>query len=60
MVHRLLSLSKPFLESIYSFEEIDYETVGKLTVNEFTAIINCVRNSRTAKREIRRALEAKI
>lgn len=47
-------------ESIYSVEEIDYEIVGKLKTIELSDIINCIKNSRTVKRRIRRALGAKI
>jgi len=57
---QVAEFNKTNSENIYSVEEIDYEIVGKLTVNEFTAIKNCVRNSRTVKQKIRRALGAKI
>ncbi len=52
--------NKANFESTYEFEEIDYEIVGKLTANEFIAIKNCIKNSKTVKRKIRRALGAKI
>lgn len=45
-------------ENLYSVQEIDYEIVGKLLEPEFVAIINCIKNSRTVKRKIRRALGA--
>jgi len=52
--------NKTNFENIYSVEEIDYEIVGKLKATELTAIKNCIRNSRTVKRKIRRALGVKI
>jgi hypothetical protein len=51
---------KENFESIYAVEEIDYEIVGKLNAIEFIAIKDCIKNSRTVKRKIRRALGAKI
>lgn len=52
--------NKTNFENIYSVEEIDYEIVGKLQLSEFDAILNCIKNSRTVMRKIRRALGAKI
>ena len=57
---QVAEFKKSNFESIYAIEEIDYEIVGKLTAIEFTAIQNCVKNSKTVKRKIRRALGAKI
>lgn len=53
---QVAEFNKTNFENIYSVEEIDYEIVGKLKATELTAIKNCVRNSRTVKRKIRRAL----
>lgn len=52
--------NKTNFENSYSVEEIDYEILGRLKAAEFNAIKNCVRNSRTVKRKIRRALGAEI
>ena len=57
---QVAEFNKTNFENIYSVEEIDYEIIGKLIAIEFTAIINCIKNSRTVKRKIRRALGAKI
>ena len=53
---QVAEFNKANFESIYSVEEIDYEIAGKLTPTEFTAIQNCVKDFRTVKRKIRRAL----
>ncbi len=45
---------------VYTIEEVDYEIIGKLTNKEFRALIECIRNSRTVKRKIRRKLGSKI
>jgi len=52
--------NKVNFESLYSVEEIDYAIVGKINSDEFYAIVNCIKNSKTVKRKIRRALGAKI
>ena len=57
---QVAEFNKTNFENIYSVEEIDYEIVGKLKATELTAIQNCVKNSRTVKRKIRRALGAII
>ena len=57
---QVAEFNKTNFENIYSVEEIDYEIVGKLKTTELTAIKNCVKNSRTVKRKIRRALGAII
>lgn len=57
---QVAEFNKTNFENIYSVEEIDYEVVGKLTAREFMAIKNCIKNSRTVKRKIRRALGARI
>jgi hypothetical protein len=57
---QVAEFNKSNFESIYAIEEIDYEIVGKLTSMEFTSIQNFVKNSKTVKRKIRRALGAKI
>ena len=57
---QVAEFNKTNFESIYSVEEIDYEIVGKLKPKEFAALKNCIKNSRTVKRKIRRALGARI
>ena len=47
-------------ESIYALEDFDYELVGKLIESEFNAIINCIKNSRSVSRKIRKLLGAEI
>lgn len=44
------------LQEIYPKEDIDYEIVGKLLDEEFDAIIDCMKNSVTVKRKIKRLL----
>lgn len=57
---QVADFNKKNFESSYTFEGIDYEIVGKLITNEFDAIRNCVKNSKSVSRKIRRALGAKI
>jgi len=47
-------------ESIYTLEDFDYEFVGRLIESEFNAIINCIKNSKSVSRKIRKLLGAKI
>lgn len=43
-------------EEIYAFEGVDYEIVGKLKEDEFNAIRECIINSKSVKRKIKRLL----
>ena len=44
------------LSSIYTIENIDYEVLGTLTEAEFTDIYDCIKNSSSVKRGIKRLL----
>lgn len=47
-------------QSKYKIENVDYQILGKLEDDELTAIINCMRDSKTVKRKYRRSLGAEI
>jgi hypothetical protein len=57
---QIAEFNKANFDSIYSIEGIDYEIIGKLTNHEFKAIINCIKNSRTVSRKIRRIFGATV
>lgn len=44
------------LSSVYTIENIDYEILGTLTDEEFTSIYDCLKNSSSIKRGIKRLL----
>jgi hypothetical protein len=44
------------LSSVYQVENIDYEIMGTLTDAEFSDLYNCLKNSSSVKRGIRRIL----
>ncbi len=43
-------------EGVYQIEGIDYEIKGTLNNDEFTGIIDCIKNSVSTKRKIKRLL----
>lgn len=45
------------MEDVYSIPGVDYEEMGVLTENEFQAILDCIRNSSSTKRKIKRLLQ---
>lgn len=51
---------RKIFDDVYAIEHVDYEIKGKLTNAEFAALIECIKNSRTVKRKIRRMLGAII
>lgn len=44
-------------EDIYRIEGVDYEEMGELTEPEFKAIIDCIVNSSSTKRKIKKLLQ---
>lgn len=44
------------LEETYTIEGIEYQIIGKLVDEEFTAIVNCFKNSKVVKNKYRRLL----
>lgn len=51
---------RKIFDDVYAIEQVDYEIKGKLTGTEFSALIECIKNSSTVKRKIRRMLGAEI
>ena len=51
---------KTKFDSMYVVDGVDYEIVGELFVDENKALINCIKNSASVSRKIRRLLGAKI
>jgi len=45
------------LEDIYKIQGVDYEEKGVLTQNEFKEILNCIINSSSTKRKIKKFLK---
>jgi hypothetical protein len=45
---------------MYVVDGVDYEIIGKLLIEEFDSLINCIKNSASVSRKIRRWLGAKI
>lgn len=45
------------LEDVYKIQGVDYEEKGLLTVNEFSDILNCIINSFSTKRKVRKFLQ---
>ncbi len=52
--------NKDSFNDIYAISGVDYEIIGKLTNDEFNSLINCIKNSKSVKRKIRRHLGANI
>lgn len=44
------------LSAVYQVKNIDYEILGNLTKEEFTALYNCLKNSSSIKRGIKKLL----
>lgn len=44
------------LSSVYGIEGVDYEILGHLLENEFDALYNCIKNSKSIKNKIKRLL----
>ena len=44
------------MQDIYKIEGIDYEILDTLTESEFTSLVDCIKNSTTVKRKIKRYL----
>ena len=44
------------LSSVYGIEGVDYEILGQLLENEFEALYNCIKNSKSVKNKIKRLL----
>lgn len=57
---QIAEFNKANFDSIYSVEGVDYEIKGQLKEKEYNDILNCIKNSRTVSRKIRRALGAVI
>jgi hypothetical protein len=57
---RLKEYEKGLLTSIYKFEGVDFEILGKLSQAEYDNIVACFRNSKTVKRAYRRLFGANI
>ncbi len=51
----MFSLSE--LEANYQVEGVDYEFIGRITKNEFNAILQCFLSARTLKNKIKRLLQ---
>lgn len=57
---QIAEFNKTNFDSIYSVEGVDYDIIGQLKKKEFNAIIECIKNSRTVSRKIRRVLGANV
>ena len=44
------------LSSIYAIEGVDFEIVGILSDNEYSDLYNCLKNSSSLKRKIKKVL----
>jgi hypothetical protein len=51
---------KSKFDRLYVVDGVDYEIVGSLLDDEYTCLINCIKNSRSVSRKIRRLLGARI
>lgn len=51
---------KSKFDSMYVVAGVDYEIIGELIDNEYLSLINCIQNSASVSRKIRRWLGAKI
>lgn len=47
-------------DRLYVVDGIDYEIIGSLLDDEYAYLINCIKNSRSVSRKIRRLLGAQI
>jgi hypothetical protein len=52
--------NKKNFDSLYVVDGVDYEIIGALLEEEYASLINCIKNSGSVSRKIRRLLGAKI
>jgi len=57
---QVAEFNKKSFNAIYAVEGFDYELIGRLVDDEFKCLIECIRNSNSTKRKIRRLLGANI
>lgn len=58
--YQVAQFYKKKFDSMYVVDGIDYDIIGKLIDEEYTSLINCIKNSRSVPRKIRKWLGAKI
>lgn len=57
---QVAQFNKTNFDSMYVVDGVDYDIIGALFVDEYHALINCIKNSGSVSRKIRRFLGAKI